>query len=52
MIRRLLCWLGWHEWCEKEYLFSPPDRWYFNCMGKPILIKNKVYCKHCGRTKK
>ena len=52
MIRKLLCWLGWHEWIWKkkswivrlEYLgmetkIDPIGAWV-------------ITCKHCGRRKK
>lgn len=45
MIRRLLCWLGWHEWEEKhEGMYYPEigafgDRWV-------------EVCKHCGKVNK
>nr|DAP67439.1 MAG TPA: Sarcosine oxidase, delta subunit family [Caudoviricetes sp.] len=44
MIRRLLCWLGWHEWgCVCSL--------YKNCQRIKTL-KCRVFnirCKHCGK---
>ncbi len=48
MIRRLLCWLGWHDWryvIKFEKMFSGVI-WY----DKPYL-DGKV-CKHCGKVKR
>lgn len=46
MIRRLLCWLGWHEWgCVCSL--------YKNCQRIKTL-KCRVFnirCKHCGKHK-
>lgn len=44
MIRKLLCWLDWHEWIYvgRRTMFDILD-------GKP---DTKYVCKHCGNVKK
>jgi hypothetical protein len=37
MIRKLLCWLGWHDWWSKRFFEN--DEWI-------------TWCKHCGKVKK
>lgn len=40
MIRRLLCWLGFHEW-----EFFDAEVWGSR-------VRNKQFCVHCGKVKK
>lgn len=44
MIRKLSCWLGWHEWryVGRRTIFDILD-------GKP---ETKFICEHCGKIKK
>jgi len=45
MIRKLLCWLGWHDWVE--YVKTKPTKGIF------VLITYKeMRCKHCGKVKR
>lgn len=57
MIRKLMCWLGWHEWCEisfemclfpKGYKCKARDSSF--CKGCKYYCK--YVCKHCGKVKK
>lgn len=41
MIRKLLCWLGWHEWEKRCY-----DVKYF------MFFEYEKVCKHCGKLKR
>ena len=44
MIRKLMCWLGWHEWVD--YTLTIPNGEYF------ILIKKACKrCIHSGKVK-
>lgn len=55
MIRKLMCWLGKHEW-EARCVYSKDicpkaifDFWYADCDGCKY---KQIYCKHCGKVKK
>lgn len=50
MIRKLMCWLGWHEYrpVEDNELCGYYN-YYYNC-GNCDLCKR--VCKHCGKIKK
>ena len=51
MIRKLLCWLGWHEWkslCAICWNGST-DYCEQDCNKCPNEI---ICCKHCGKVKK
>lgn len=48
MIRRILCWLGWHDW---RYVIK------FEKMCSGVIWYDKPYldgkvCKHCGKVKR
>lgn len=43
MIRRLLCWIGWHEW-DYERIFTKGFK-----QKNPERI---IFCKHCRKVKK
>lgn len=50
MIRRLLCWLGWHDWkwiCEK----CPITGGSWACLMRCPYPRGGFYCKHCGKEK-
>ena len=55
MIRKLLCWLGWHEWeqrCTQPKSFCHRaifDFWYADCDGCKY---KQIYCKCCRKIKK
>jgi len=65
MIRRLLCWLGWHDWTWQHrddaldaigYLMfgglSRYDRWRTEKRLYDAMdygTSHKLFCKHCGR---
>lgn len=55
MIRRLLCWLGWHEWTEIRTLKRWPDdmreaeRNLRACLEGYCDVMHE--CKHCGKIK-
>lgn len=56
MIRKLLCWLGFHEWKRQEYTctLSEMCTWREES-GKIVCCNceyNKFICKHCGKVKK
>lgn len=42
MIRKLLCWLGKHEWFIQK-------RWTVNINNGTCKYKPKIWCKHCGK---
>ena len=51
MIRRILCWRGWHEWCSRcDYPFcklpmcGDVSHYCPQCRGY-----EKEICKHCGK---
>lgn len=47
MIRKLLCWLGWHDWIIKKFTY------YQKNIFKPHKQNEyKIVCKHCGKVKK
>lgn len=54
MIRKLLCWLGWHEWEERiGYCSCQGCAWYEDsglrvCKGCDYC----KFCKHCGKVKR
>lgn len=48
MIRKLLCWLGFHEWVCRN---ACGDCEVNKIHGHKCLIKS-LYCKHCGKVKK
>lgn len=45
MIRKLLCWLGWHEW--EEFV----SKTYIEKLGA-LNFEEAYKCKHCGKVKK
>ena len=52
-IRRLLCWFGWHEWCNRcDYPFcklpmcGDVSHYCPQCRGY-----EKEICKHCGKVR-
>lgn len=50
MLRKLLCWLGWHEWdwiCTIEYC-KVGLIYEVDCFKCPFY---KKICKHCGKVK-
>lgn len=53
MIRRLLCWIGWHEWVVKDCCFCQNLE---KCAWGTIIGKRCPYeplkCKHCGKVKR
>ena len=57
MIRKLLCWLGFHEWnVDYTDCCTYPNK---GCAGKHCnkceYFKKKykvIYCKHCGKVKR
>ena len=44
MIRKLLCWLGWHEWERYEY-----THYILFCEDYK---ETREKCKHCGKAKR
>lgn len=57
MIRKLLCWLGWHEWKIKYNSYCESPSIYYSCHGCKCSDCSfyKVYtkeCKHCGKVKR
>lgn len=49
MIRKLLCWLGWHEY---KWGCKVPIQ-YMRCIPDCVFCKhNKLICKHCGKVKR
>ena len=44
MIRKLLCWLGWHKWVKRTFIL--PDGF-----GSSYAQK-KFICKYCWKVKK
>ena len=57
MIRKLLCWLGWHEWKIKYNSYCESPSIYYSCHGCKCSDCSfyKVYtkeCKHCGAIKR
>ena len=44
MIRKLLCWLGWHEW-----IYWENTRAYGNIS---VILDKGFKCKHCGKVKR
>ena len=54
MIRKLLCWLGWHEWYDERMCETCKYRGsLYGCFvfSKDCTNKRKR-CKHCGKVKK
>ena len=56
MIRKLMCWLGLHEWIPEKHIFLDNGKYYCSHYAKN---KNcgecdfcKQVCKHCGKIKK
>lgn len=47
MIRRILCWLGWHKF-EKILICVNEPFWDY---GTPR-AKSKTRCKYCGKVKR
>ena len=57
MIRKILCWLGFHEWERQNNILELPaaDAWWKAEYGKIVYFiwdSNKFICKHCGKVKK
>lgn len=54
MIRKLLCWLGWHEWVKMPTDYDVTTDWEcwkiidFDNYNADNLFK----CKHCGAIKR
>ena len=48
MIRKLLCWLGWHEWICRNHC---NDCEVIRIHGHKCLLK-RLYCKHCRKSKR
>lgn len=54
MIRRLLCWLGFHKWytlvkCNRPVMHKCYRAYCDNC---PYIKNLKTICEHCGKVKK
>ena len=49
MIRKLMCWLGWHEWFHPCWIcLNKGTKWCKKC-GLEFQV---IHCKHCGKVKK
>nr|DAQ84110.1 MAG TPA: hypothetical protein [Caudoviricetes sp.] len=53
MIRRLLCWLGWHKWYTMLHCGRPKDTVCFRmyCDKCPFLKCGKTICLNCEKEK-
>jgi hypothetical protein len=52
MIRRILCWLGLHEWEHIVYAMSNGFSSYGDLRIPNIKLEGKTICKHCGKVKR
>lgn len=56
MIRKLLCWLGWHKWRKRCDLFKywKDCNWFRNDRNGCNSFCHHLTreCKHCGKVKK
>lgn len=51
MIRRLLCWLGFHEWEKQAFVCMGNDECFDSALC-PSCKYSHPFCKHCGKIKK
>lgn len=55
MIRKLLCWLGFHEWERQNHIQEFETHPWWEEYGKIVYCIwncNKFICKHCGKVKR
>lgn len=56
MIRKILCWLGFHEWERQiDILEFETYAWWKEEYGKTFYViwdRNEFICKHCGKIKR
>ena len=53
MIKRILCWLGWHKWYKPCWfcIFKEVSFAYEMCRNCGF-EDGKTYCKYCGKVKR
>lgn len=54
MIRKILCWLGWHEWVKIPKDYNVLVDWEcWTILDFDNYDENSLYkCKHCGKLKR